>query len=108
MINHGEDIAKLAEFKANGSYLRYAPASFLVYLFDIKPELFFDGSVWNEQYTESGIGEDVTVFMRERTKALYKGCLEDILFYIKYKSTSELVVQRTMLAVDLLTQKVAE
>ena len=108
MINHGEDIAKLTEFKVSGSYLRYAPASFLVNLFDIKPELFFDGSVWNEKYGESGIGEEVTVFMQERTKALYKGCLEDILFYIKYKSTSDLVLQRTMLAVDLLTQKVAE
>lgn len=108
MINHGEDIAKLTEFKVSGSYLRYAPASFLVNLFDIKPELFFDGSVWNEKYGESGIGEEVTVFMQERTKALYKGCLEDILFYIKYKSTSDLVLQRTMLVVDLLTQKVAE
>ena len=108
MINQGEDIAKLSEFKADGSYLRYVPAAFLIHFFGVKPELFFDGSVWDEKYSESGIGEDVTAFMQERTKALYKGCLEDVLFYIKYKSPSELVVQKTMLAVDFLKQKVVE
>ena len=63
---------------------------------------------WDEKYSESGIGDEITVFMQERTKALYKGCLEDILFFIKYKSPSEIVLQKTMLAVELLKQKVAE
>ena len=108
IINAGEDISKLSEYRMDGTYLKYAPASFLVHLFEVKPEIFFDGAVWDEKYSESGIGEDVTVFMQERTKALYKGCLEDVLFYIKYKSPSEMVVQKTMLAVELLKQKVAE
>lgn len=64
--------------------------------------------MWDEPYSESGIGDEATSFMQERTKALYRGCMEDILFYIKYKSPSEIIVQRTLLAVELLKQKVAE
>jgi len=108
MINASEDISKLAELKANGTYLRFVPYAFLVALFDIRPEFFFDGKVWDEPYSDSDIGEEMTVFMQERTKALYKGCLEDILFYIRYKTPSEMVIQRTMLSVELLKQKVAE
>ena len=108
IINTGEDISKLSEYREDGTYIKYVPAAFLVHLFDVKPELFFDGAVWDEKYSESGIGDEITVFMQERTKALYKGCLEDILFFIKYKSPSEMVLQKTMLAVELLKQKVAE
>lgn len=108
IINTGEDISKLSVYREDGTYIKYVPAAFLVHLFDVKPELFFDGAVWDEKYSESGIGDEITVFMQERTKALYKGCLEDILFFIKYKSPSEMVLQKTMLAVELLKQKVAE
>lgn len=108
MINANEDIAKLSEYMADGTYLKFAPVSFLVNLFEVKPEFFFDGRVWDEPYLDSNIGEAVTVFMQERTKALYKGCLEDILFFIKYNSPSEKIIQKTMLAVELLKQKVAE
>lgn len=108
MINANEDIAKLSEFKTSGSYIKYAPVSFLVNLFDVKPELFFDGKVWDESYAVNPMGEDITVFMQERTKALYKGCLEDILYFIKYNSPSDTIIQKTMLSVELLKQKVAE
>ncbi len=108
LINDGEDISKMPDYKANGKYLKYVPSDFLVNLFDIKPEFFFDGQVWDEPYLSEDMGEEVTSFMQERTKALYKGCLEDLLFYVRYKSTSEMIVQRTLLAVELLRQKVAE
>ena len=108
MINAGEDISKVSEFKANGTFVKYVPASFLVRLFEIKPEFFFDGKVWDEPYTAGDMGDEITAFMQERLKALYKGCLDDILFYVKYKSPSETIIQKTMLAVEVLRQKVAE
>lgn len=108
MINAGEDISKVSEYKANGRYLKYAPAPFLIQLFDIKPEFFFDGKVWDEAYAVGDMGDEINAFMQERVKALYKGCLDDVLFYIRYKSTSDVLIQRTMLAVEVLRQKVAE
>ena len=108
MINAGEDVSKVSEYKADCRYLKYVPAAFLVKLFDLKPEFFFDGKVWDEPYCISDMGKDITAFMQERTKALYKGCLEDLLFYIKYKSTSDMIVQRTTLAVEWLKEKVAD
>ena len=108
MINAGEDISKMSEYKANCYYLKYVPASFLVTLYESKPEYFFDGKVWDETYSINNVAEDITLFMQERTKALYKGCLDDLLFYINYKSTDDMIIQRTILAVEWLKQKVAE
>lgn len=108
MINSGEDISNVAEFKESGRYLRYVSASFIVKLFDLKPEFFFDGKVWNEPYTLSNVDESVSAFTQERTKALYKGCLDDLLYYIKYRPKDELVIQRTSIAVKMLSEKVAE
>lgn len=108
MINAGEDISKVSEFKTDGRYLKYVPASFLVRLFELKPEFFFDGKVWDEPYAVGDMGDEITAFMQERVKALYKGCLDDILFYVRYKSPGEMIIQKTMLAVEMLKQKVAE
>ena len=108
MINSGEDVAKIAEFKASGKYIRYAPAAFIVKLFEIKPEFFFDGKVWDESYVINDVGAEITTFMQERIKALYIGCLNDVLFYLKYKTSEETILERTKLAVKLLRQKVIE
>ena len=108
MINSGEDVAKIAEFKASGKYIRYAPAAFIVKLFEIKPEFFFDGKVWDESYVINDVGAEITTFMQERIKALYISCLNDVLFYLKYKTSEETILERTKLAVKLLKQKVIE
>ena len=108
MINAGEDIAKLNEFKSNCTYLKYVPAEFLVKLFGHKPELFFDGQVWSEPYLSIDTTDDIRLFMQERTKALYKSCFDDLLYFITYKNQSEVVIQKTRLAIQLLKQKVVE
>ncbi len=108
MINSGRDISKLAEYRANCEYIKYAPAEFIVRLFELRPEFFFDGKVWDEPYSMSGVQEIVSSFMQERTRALYRGCLEDILFYLKYNISEDMIVQKTRVAVELLKQKVAE
>lgn len=108
MINAGDDLSKLSEYKADGRYIKYVPKAFLVNLFNIKPEYFFDGKVWDETYEVDGLADEMTTFMQERTKALYKGCLDDILYYVRYKSPTEAIVRKTMIAVELLRQKVAE
>lgn len=107
MINAGDDISKVSEYKAGCKYLKYVPASFLVKLFDLRPDFFFDGKVWNEAYNLD-VGENFTSFMQERTKALYKGCLDDLFFYLKYKSTDYIIIQRTLLAVELLKGRMTE
>lgn len=108
MINANEDISKLSDYISNGMYLKFAPLSFIINLFDVKPEYFFDGKVWDEPYALKNIGDEMSIFMQERTKAQYKGCLEDLYFYIKYKSPNEIIVQKTMLAAEFLKQKVEE
>ena len=108
IINDGEDISKLNNLKVSGHFLKYVPISFIVRLFEIKPEYFFDGAVWNEPYLTVDADDEIKLFMQERTKALYQGCLDDLLYYITYKNQSEFVLQKTRLAVELLRQKVNE
>lgn len=108
IINAGLEVSRLAELQANGHYIRYAPIPFIVLLFTAKPELFFDGSVWSESYREIQADDDVKKFMQDRTKALYQGCLDDLMYYMTYKNQSDFVLQKTKLAVQLLKQKVTE
>lgn len=108
IINAGEDIAKLAEFKNNSKYLKYVPNSFIVLLFSLKPEYFFDNIVWNEAYFSVNANDEIKTFTQERTKALYQGCLDDLLYYITYHNQSEFVIQKTRLAVQVLKQRMTE
>lgn len=108
MINAGVDISRLQDLKANGHFLRFVPLSVIVSLFSIHPEFFFDGGVWNEPYEKIDADDEVKGFMQERIKALYKGCLDDLLYYVTYKNQSDVVLQKTRLAVQLLRQKVTE
>lgn len=108
MINAGEDISKISSYRDNAMYIKYVPASFLVTLFGYKPEFFFDGKVWDEAYSTINSSEEVKLFAQERTKVLYKGCLDDVLYYLTYKNQSEFVLQKTKLAVQMLKQRVKE
>ncbi|MBE5825222.1 MAG: hypothetical protein E7307_01160 [Butyrivibrio sp.] len=108
MFNAGEDVANLSTLRNNGEYLKFVPHAFIVKLFEVKPEYFFDGQVWDEPYKAEGLPDDMADFVQERLKMLYQGCLNDLLYYVKYKNTSEVVVKRIELAVKLLRQKVTE
>ena len=109
MINAGIDISSgMSELKANGLFVKYAPLSFVVSLFSLKPELFFDGYVWNEPYTQIDVPTEIIGFMQERTKTLYRSCLDDLMYYVNYKNQTDFVIQKTKLAIQLLKQKVTE
>ena len=109
MINAGIDISTgMSGLKTNGLYVKYAPLSFVVSLFTLKPELFFDGYVWSEPYDKIDVPSDIIGFMQERTKALYRSCCDDLLYYVNYKNQTDFVIQKTKLAIQLLRQKVAE
>ena len=109
MINAGIDISTgMAEHKKSGLFVKYAPLSFIISLFDLKPELFFDGCVWSEAYLKIDVPTDIIGFMQNRTKSLYKSCFDDLLYYVNYKNQTDFVIQKTKLAIQLLKQKVAE
>ncbi len=108
IINSGLDISKLSELKNNGRFLKYVPISFIIKLFTVKPNYFFDGIVWDEPYQTIDVDDEIKQFMQDRTRALYQGCLNDLLYYVTYKNQSEMVVSKTNLAANILRQKVAE
>ena len=108
MLNAGVDITKIDDLKDNRHFLKYVPISYIVKLFDQKPEYFFDGNVWIEPYSEIDTSEGVKRFTQERTKMLYWGCLQDLLYYATYKNQSDYVLEKTRIAIQLLKQRVSE
>jgi len=109
IINAGEDITKLQELKSNGRFLTYVPEETIIAAFKVYPELFFDGNVWDEPYNKIYDTNDyIKKFTQERVKSLYDSCLEDLLFYLRYKSNDEIIIQKTRLAIQLLRQKVVD
>ena len=108
MINDGIDISRLSELRNSGSFIRYVPDSVIISLFNIHPESFFDGNIWDEPYLKIDADDDVKLYTQDRIKAAYKSCLDDLMLYIKYNNQNELVLQKTKLAVQFLRQKVVE
>ncbi|SFC00619.1 ATP-binding protein [Ruminococcus albus] len=108
MMNSGVDITKLSEITTSSAAFQFVSISTVIQLFSVHPELFFDGVVWNEPYKNVDVNHDVLLFTQERIKGLYKGCLDDLQYYIEYKSQSDFVIQKTRIAVQFLNQKVAD
>ena len=108
MLNAGIDITKIETYKANRHFIKYVPVSYIVRLFEEKPEFFFDGHVWNEPYASLDAKDQIIRFTQERTKALYQSCLQDLLYYVTYKNQADYVLQKTRIALQLLRQKVME
>jgi len=108
MINAGLDISKLNELKENRHFISYVPEEVVISLFGSRPELFFDGFVWDEPYLKLDGDDNIRTFTQERVKSLYDSCLADLLFYMTYRSNDERIIQRTKLAIQMLKQKVVE
>lgn len=108
IINSGMDISKLTQYKNSGEYFKYTGIDFIVDLFDKMPELFFDGRVWSVGYSSIDASDSIKYISQERTRHLYKNCLDDLRSYMKYKSQDPMVIKRTELSLQFLEQKVVE
>lgn len=108
LINAGIELTTIENMRKDYSFIKYVPIAFIVSLFDRKPELFFDGAVWTEAYTNIKVPEEIIETQRERMKYLYSSCLNDILYYISYGEKNELIINRTQNSLNFLKLKAVE
>lgn len=106
IINAGEDISNINSMKLSGNFLRYVGNDYIAKLFELNPNLFFDGKVWDEKYQDINAPAEIIAISQLQTRTKYKLCLEDILTFLRLNTAEPLFVRKTMCSVEFLEKKV--
>jgi hypothetical protein len=107
MLNQNVDISNLGAMKENGTFLRYIDVECTVDMFRKYPEIFFDGGIWDVSYNFSAeLNGSILHEAQNRVRATYQNSLNDIVTYIKFRTTETGIVQKVRLSLEFLKQKV--
>lgn len=81
-------LSEIPNLKQSGDFIKFAPDSFILHIFDELPELFFNGNVWTSEYgVELGLfGNNVLDDVYKHTIEKYHNCLEAIIIFMSKKS----------------------
>lgn len=78
-------LTNIASLMDNGTYVSYAPASFIMTLYQSDPDLFFDGVVWDVAaigIPEEFLDPSAVAKANQSARDQYKTCLECIVRYL--------------------------
>lgn len=79
---------KPAEATIDGSFLQSAPSEIIKVLVESRPELCFDGNVWDEAYTDLDYGDpEITEDARNVILSKYLGLISDAIWLSKQDSS---------------------
>ncbi|RUT43725.1 hypothetical protein EJP82_19485 [Paenibacillus anaericanus] len=107
MLNQSVDISQLGNMKDSGDFLLYIDEECITDIFKKYPHVFFDGGVWDTSYSDSiEITGTILQQAQGRIRNIYLNCLNDIVNFVKYRSTETAIAQKTRLSLDFLQQKV--
>ncbi|MNC47309.1 hypothetical protein D3C75_963620 [compost metagenome] len=107
MLNQSTDISRLGEMKENGLFLLYIDEAVVADIFKKYPHVFFDGGIWEVPYSSPPELTDTILLQAQiRIRDIYLNCLNDMVNYIKYRSTETGISQKTRLSLEFLQQKV--
>ncbi len=86
---------KPAEATIDGSFLQSAPFEIIKILVESRPELCFDGKVWDETYSDLDYGEpNITEEARDSVLSRYIGLISDAIWLSKQDSSDLAVASR--------------
>ena len=79
--NQGE---KLKEVFLDGSFVKYLDADYIIDLFELRPELFFDGNIFPENYAEiEGVSVEIKYDMQRKLRRKYGNYLESMVDFLE-------------------------
>lgn len=102
IINAGVDISTIGDMRNDGRYLLYVGSDFILKLFDIAPQLFFDGKVWTDKYETVSAPIDIKNLSQQQIKTQYRICLSDLVDYDKMYVSDALLLQRINCSIEYL------
>ncbi len=107
IMSQGQDVGCLGDLRDSGEYLGFLSEDAIVDVFKKYAPLFFDGRFWSDSYSEvQGIDESLLAQARQRVKATYLNCLEDLASFLRLRSPESLVLQRARASLDIVSRRV--
>lgn len=108
IINSGKELSSINLMKENGDYLLYVGHEFILRLFELRPEFFFDGKVWREKFTDKSTASEIIAVSQRQIAKKYRICLDDVVSFLDLKISDPLFVKKTMTAIDFLKRKIIQ
>lgn len=85
----------------------YIDEAVITDIFKKYSHVFFDGGIWEVAYSSPAELNDTILHKAQiRIRNIYLNCLNDMVNYIKYRSTETGISQKTRLSLEFLQQKV--
>ena len=98
---------ELPTLRANGGYLRYAPASVIPRFFLRRPDGWF-GTVWTDRLPDADqVGAQAAENWREQVIGVIGRCLEDCAAFVRFGSDDALILARARASQEYLEARLA-
>jgi hypothetical protein len=111
LIKKNIDLTSIADLKKSGEYILYAPYGFLLNLYTVTTNDFFDGGVWNKKLSSSADGlldQEIVDHANNKIKQQYRNSLEDIINFARDKYDDELTLRRVQMSIEFLQTELVE
>lgn len=111
LIKKNIDLTSIADLKKSGEYILYAPYGFLLNLYAVSTNDFFNGGVWSKKLSSSADGlldQEIVDHANNKIKQQYRNSLEDIINFARDKYDDELTLRRVQMSIEFLQTELVE
>lgn len=111
MIENNIDLSRIGNLKISGDYLEYAPYDFISILYASVPESFFNGGVWDIDYSSKGeeiLGKEIVEDAKQKLRNQYANCLEDVISFEKNRYSDITALERVRLSIQFLYKRMVQ
>lgn len=106
ILNKNIPLSQIEKLKEKGNFISYVPDDFILHIFDVAPELFFDGKYWNSKYAVDidTLSPIVVEEMKERTLKRYRNALECVIDFLTNSTKDIIDLRRVESALAFLNE----
>lgn len=104
--NMGDELGTIF---ADGAFIRYMDANQIGKLFEVKPDLFFDGNVFREAYESiEGVSPEIKYDMQKKLCRKYGNYIDGMVDFLESKNMISEEIERAKLAYEIIKKKVVQ
>lgn len=98
----------IGKLQQNGGFIRFVPNDFLLQIFDLNTDLFFNGTVWDEEYNVfyDNVNSEALSARYQKLKAEYRNSLETIILFVEDSNKDDSSLKKAEAALDFLKKKI--